>query len=447
MSESDHEADSRNLAQGSYIPASRTEPHSAPAEALPLFPEGTIDFRQSERFWLISRHLIASPTVHRRCTVERSSAADGRAADREFGRLPPPNTRVSTMFRNMFRKQFPKVEDAWILAHAIVDTVREPLIVLDQDLRVVAASRSFYLTFKVNADDTQGKLLYDLGAGQWDIPKLRLLLGKIVPEQGVMENYEVEHDFPGLGRRTMLLNARKVFDEKGSHTTILLGIEDVTEKRVLESEKDDLIRQKEVLLEELEHRVVNSLQIIASIIMLKARTVESEETRRHLEDAHNRVISIAAVQKHLHGSVASSFIEMGPYLATLCTALAQSMISENRPISIKFSGTGGNSTRRDAESIGLIVTELVINSLKHAFKETLKGGEIAVVYDVSGADWRLAVSDNGSGKPDGVFAQPKTGLGTGVVKALARQLDAQVVTLSGALGTKVSVTHATFAPA
>jgi PAS domain-containing protein len=76
------------------------------------------------------------------------------------------------MFR-IFRKQFPKVQDAWKLAHAIVDTIREPLIVLDQDLRVVAASRSFYLTFKVNADDTQGKLLYDLGDGQWDIPKLR----------------------------------------------------------------------------------------------------------------------------------------------------------------------------------------------------------------------------------------------------------------------------------
>src|ERR1700730_14164226 len=94
------------------------------------------------------------------------------------------------MFRNMFRKQFPKVQDAWILAHAIVDTIREPLIVLDQDLRVVAASRSFYLTFKVNADETQGKLLYDLGDGQWDIPKLR---------------------FPSIGRRTMILNARKVF--------------------------------------------------------------------------------------------------------------------------------------------------------------------------------------------------------------------------------------------
>ena len=115
----------------------------------------------------------------------------------------------------MFRKQFPTVQDAWTLAQAIVDTVREPLIVLDQDLQVVAASHSFYLTFKVDANATQGKLLYDLGDGQWDIPKLRLLLGKIVPERGAMEDYEVEHDFPRIGRRTTLLNTRKVFYEKG----------------------------------------------------------------------------------------------------------------------------------------------------------------------------------------------------------------------------------------
>jgi Histidine kinase len=138
--------------------------------------------------------------------------------------------------------------------------------------------------------------------------------------------HETDMPTPSIGRHTMLLNARKIFSGKGSHSTILLGIEDVTQKRTLEKEKDDLIRQKEMLLEELEHRVVNSLQIIASIIMLKARAVESEETRRHLEDAHNRVISIATVQKHLHGSAANSIIEMEPYLATLCTALAQSMM-------------------------------------------------------------------------------------------------------------------------
>jgi len=344
----------------------------------------------------------------------------------------------------MFRKQFRDVQNAWSLAQAIVDTVREPLLVLDENLRLVAANKSFYLTFKVKCENTQAKLVYELGDGQWDIPKLRLLLEKIIPEHGIVENYEVEHDFLTVGRRTMLLNARKILSETGSHSTILLGIEDITHKRTLENEKDDLIRQKEVLLEELEHRVVNSLQIIASIIMLKARAVESEETRRHLEDAHNRVISVAAVQKHLHGSVANSIIEMEPYLATLCTALAQSMIGEDRPISINFNGAPGNSTRSDAESIGLIVTELVINCLKHAFDEKTKNGEIKVSYEVSGTDWQLAVSDNGYGKPDGVFAQPKTGLGTGVVKALAKQLDAQVVTVSGASGTRVSVTHATF---
>src|ERR1700730_2868388 len=174
----------------------------------------------------------------------------------------------------MFREQFTDVPDARKLAHAMLYTVREPLVVLDQDLRVVAASQSFYLTFKVEADHTQGNLLYDLGDGQWDIPELRLLLGKILPERGAMENYEVEHDFPGIGRRTMLLNARKVFYEASSNSTILLGIEDITDKRLLESEKDDLIRQKDVLLAELEHRVANSLPIIASIIMLKARAVE-----------------------------------------------------------------------------------------------------------------------------------------------------------------------------
>src|ERR1700676_1062404 len=177
----------------------------------------------------------------------------------------------------MFKKQFTEVQDAWTLAHAIVDPAREPLVVLDQDLRVVAASQSFYLTFKVKADNTQGKLLYDLGDGQWDIPKLRLLLGKILPEQGAMENYEVEHDFPSIGRRTMLLNARKVFYEAGSNSTILLGIEDVTQKRILENEKDDLIRKKQMLLEELEHRVVNSLQIIASIIMLTTSAARAKK--------------------------------------------------------------------------------------------------------------------------------------------------------------------------
>jgi chemotaxis protein methyltransferase CheR len=93
----------------------------------------------------------------------------------------------------------------------------------------------------------------------------------------------------------------------------------------------------------------------------------------------------------------------------------------------------------------LVVTELVINSLKHAFDDETRDGRITVAYEVSGTDWKLSVVDNGIGKPDGVFAQPKTGLGTGIVNALAKQLNAQVETLSGPKGTTVALTHATFA--
>ena len=348
------------------------------------------------------------------------------------------------MHGTSFREQFTAVADAWALAQGIVDTVREPVLVLDKNLRVIAASRSFYSAFKVNPEDTNGKLLYALGDGQWDIPKLRVLLEKIIPEQGVMEGYEVEHEFPGIGSRTICLNARQVFYEGGAGTTILLGMEDVTERRILEREKDELLRQKDTLLEELQHRIANSLQIIASIILMKARAVQSKETRFHLEDAHKRVLSIAAVQKQLHASGATGAIEITPYLSKLCESLAHSMIGDTRPISLKVVGEGGSATSRQAESLGLIVTELVMNALKHAFRNDKAKGQITVAYEMIGTNWKLSISDNGIGKRDGGFAQGKSGLGTGIVKALAHQLDAQVETLAGPGGTTVSITHATF---
>jgi len=113
---------------------------------------------------------------------------------------------------------FAAFEDGPVLAQAIVDTVREPLLVLDKDLRVVAARRSFYETFQADRQETQGQLLYTLGDGQWDIPALRKLLEKTVPDESILEGYEVEHEFPKIGRRTMLLNARTVISEKSAHT-------------------------------------------------------------------------------------------------------------------------------------------------------------------------------------------------------------------------------------
>ena len=335
---------------------------------------------------------------------------------------------------------FADIDDARSLAQAIVDTVREPLLVLDKELRVVAASRSFYLTFRVNREETHGQLLYSLGDRQWDIPALRTLLGKIVPEHAVLEDFQVEQKFPNIGHRTMLLNARKVFYEDNSHTTVLLAIEDITERKAAERELQELLRQKELLLDEMQHRIANSLQIIASIIMLKARTVQSPETRLHLEDAHKRVMSVAAVQQHLQVSGRGELIEVATYLSKLCATLAQSMIGDGGHIIIEVKAAEGGVSSSDAVSIGLIVTEAVINALKHAFAKDEKDGRIIVTYEVTDTDWKLSIADNGMGKPKCGF--PKVGLGTSIVNALANQLDARVDVVTGQGGTIVSIIHA-----
>jgi len=115
-------------------------------------------------------------------------------------------------------------------AQSIVDTVREPLIVLDGTLKVVSASRSFYQNFRVTPEDTLGRQIYELGKRQWDIPKLRELLETILPHNQVLEGFEVEHDFPDIGKRKMLLNARRIAGKEGTTQLILLAIEDVTER-------------------------------------------------------------------------------------------------------------------------------------------------------------------------------------------------------------------------
>ena len=112
----------------------------------------------------------------------------------------------------------------------IVATIREPLLVLDADLRVLAANRSFYKFFKVKAGETIGQLIYDLGNRQWDIPGLRLLLETILPQKAVFNDYNVEHDFPVIGRRILLLNARRIPAPPKEAQWILLAFEDVTER-------------------------------------------------------------------------------------------------------------------------------------------------------------------------------------------------------------------------
>jgi two-component system CheB/CheR fusion protein len=118
----------------------------------------------------------------------------------------------------------------------ITETVREPFIILDKDLYVVSANLAFYRKFKVRKKDTQGKRIYELGDNQWDAAELRELLEHILPKHRVFSNYEVTHVFPDIGSRTMLLNARQV----DSKQLILLAMEDVTVKKKLKTDSDEL---------------------------------------------------------------------------------------------------------------------------------------------------------------------------------------------------------------
>jgi len=346
---------------------------------------------------------------------------------------------------------FGKIEAARSLAQIVVETVREPLLVLDNKLTILVASSSFHKAFQIDPKDTPDQLLFALDGGAWDIPALHILLERSLLDQTVVEGFLVEQEFPRIGARVFLLHARKVLGTDAGHALILLGFEDITERRIIEREKDrlqartdDLLQQKEVLLAEMQHRIVNSLQIIASILMLKARQVTSDETRQHLQDAHRRVMSVAAVQQHLHSSERLDLVDIAPYLSKLCSSLGESMIGEGRPATLTVRADPSTVQSADAISLGLIVTELVINALKYAFPHENKAATIAVTYEINGTDWKLSVADNGVGRAEHSGLAPKGGLGTSLVKALAHQLDAQVETISGPAGMNVSVSHATF---
>jgi two-component sensor histidine kinase len=217
-----------------------------------------------------------------------------------------------------------------------------------------------------------------------------------------------------------------------------MTIEDVTAAREGEQQKDDLLREKAILLQELQHRVAKSLQIIASVILQSARKTTSEETRINLRDAHSGVMSVAALQQQLAASRLGA-VELEPYFTQLCKSIAASMIHDPTRLTLTVEVDDSVTDADVSVSLGLIVTELVINALKHAFPGG-RSGSIVVSYRSHGPDWTLSIKDDGVGMPrDAASATP--GLGTSIVEALSKQLKARIQVESGSHGTLVSVIH------
>jgi two-component sensor histidine kinase len=321
------------------------------------------------------------------------------------------------------------------LGLAIVLSSSTPLVLLDAGLVVRAASGSFCRAFGLDPDDVTGCELLALGAGEWNFPQLRALLETTVAGDAGIEAYELDLR-RGPDTLNLVLNAQRLDYAHADEVHLLLALTDVTAARLAEQHKDDLVREKQVLLQELQHRVANSLQIIASVLMQSARKVQSEEARVHLNDAHHRVMSIATLQRQL--AVREGLdVALQPYFAELCDSIGASMISDPERLRI-IPTVDGTITPSDVSvSMGLIVTELVINALKHAFPDKVEKGTIVVGYAAEGPAWVLTVRDDGVGRPGDL----KPGLGTGIVAALSRQLRATVETSDAHPGTLVTISH------
>jgi two-component sensor histidine kinase len=332
----------------------------------------------------------------------------------------------------------PHAEVALSLALAMVASSDAPLLLLDGDLQVLAASASFCRAFNLDPAQTHGRSVFDLGAGEWGRPRLRSLLSATVSGAAEIDAYEMDLERPGLPSRRLVLKPQKLEYGDVEQVRLLLTVSDVTDARAADKLRDDLLREKQILLQEVQHRVANSLQIIASVLLQSARKVSSEETRGHLHDAHHRVMSIAAVQKQLAATTLSD-VALEPYLSQLCQSISASMIDEPRRLSLDVFADDSAVSADVSVSLGLIVTELVINALKHAFPGH-RSGKIVVTYAARGPDWTLSVSDNGVGMPQGEERRTP-GLGSSIVDALARKLDAETHVRDAKPGTAVSVEH------
>ena len=313
-----------------------------------------------------------------------------------------------------------------VQAQSIVDTVREPLLVLDRDLRVVTASRSFFETFRVERDETVGRPLYELGNRQWDIADLRRLLEEVIPRSRAVEGFEVEHDFPDLGRRTMLLSARRLFRPDNNGTTLLLAIEDVTERRRTEHER-------ELRFGELRHRVKNLLAVIQAL----AR----QTTAENRSGAEYRDAFLGRLEALTHAHELAFGTEGGVDLAALVGGVLEPYTAGDGAVAVEAGPAVALPPAR-VQALALVLHELATNAVKHGALSAPEG-RVRVGWAVEGAGGarrvRLRWEERG-GPP--VAPPAARGFGTELIEHVATdELGArpELTFAPGGLGAEITV--------
>jgi two-component system CheB/CheR fusion protein len=309
-------------------------------------------------------------------------------------------------------------DEAREYAESIINTVREPLIALDQDLRVVSVSRSFYEVFKVNPKETVGQLIYDLGNKQWDIPKLRELLETILPQKTTFDNYEVEHDFATIGRRIMLLNARQIHRVLGKERVILLAIEDITDRREIENglekaheelkelaaELKRTARVKSEFLANMSHELrtpLNSINGFSEVLFDETFGPLNEKQKqyvnnvltsgKHLLLLINQILDMAKVEAGKM-KLALSNLPMKSLLNEISLLVADMVSKKKIEMLLEI-----DEDLPNIEADELKVKEIIYNLLSNAVKFTPEGGKIGMRAKKTDSEIEVVVWDTGIG--------------------------------------------------
>jgi len=330
---------------------------------------------------------------------------------------------VVMIFRDITQRRQSEhlIESAKEFAESVVSTVREPLLVLNADLHVRSANRSFYETFRVEPLQTEHRFIYELGDGQWNIPALRTWLEEIIPQNSSFSDFEVEHDFETIGRKTMLLNARR-FPPEGKWELILLAIADITERKQLEREREGLLRAAEVARDKAEadaskladvdrhkneflamlaHELRNPLAAVRNAVEVASRSGSKEDlewsrdvTARQVRNFAHLINDLLDVARINEGKIQlrKEFIDAGEVTHHSVEAVRPIMTERKHEFLVSFTST---DLKLEADSTRL--EQILVNLLTNAAKYTPSGGRIQLIAGVEANEVVFRVQDNGLG--------------------------------------------------